>query len=62
VLEVLASLGANAPVITVYNKIDLEKNYLPPVYKDTVRVSAVTGEGIEELEDMIEEKLFSVNR
>lgn len=58
VLEVLASLEANAPIITVYNKIDLAKNYIPPVYKNSVRVSAHTGEGIEELKELIEMNLF----
>jgi GTP-binding protein HflX len=60
VLEVLNSLGANAPIITVYNKIDIAgKVFVPPVYVNSALVSAETGEGIGELKALIEKNLFS---
>lgn len=58
VMEVLESLGANAPLITVYNKTDIVKDFLPPIMKDSVRVSALTGAGISELKRTIERKLY----
>ncbi len=63
VLDQLAKLKCASPIITVYNKID---NVDPKAIKvlkansdrDTVFVSAITGEGVEQLKEMITEKLF----
>lgn len=52
--KVLCSLGANQPIITVYNKIDLvEEEWTLPLRKPCVYISAEKGEGLEELLDVI---------
>jgi len=52
--KVLRSLGANQPVITVYNKTDLlEGEWTLPLRKPCVYISAEKGEGLEELLDVI---------
>lgn len=58
VLEVLESLGANAPIITVYNKSDIDSRVIFPQLKNSVLVSALLGEGIDELKREIENKLW----
>lgn len=61
VLDVLASLGVgDTPIITVYNKVDLNK-YFETTKPDSVKISAKTGEGIDELKKMIEYKLFGIS-
>lgn len=57
VLDVLSSLKANAPIITVYNKIDRAVDFLPPKLQNSVNISAKTGEGIKELMDLIDENI-----
>ena len=61
VRSVLNEIGAGGvPTVTVYNKIDLLKEPLAvlPKNTDSVCVSAKTGEGIDELKITIREKLF----
>ncbi|MDR1939733.1 MAG: GTPase HflX [Clostridiales bacterium] len=63
VLSVLDSLGAGEkPIITVYNKADLicagADEPQKPRLTDAASISAKTGEGIEPLKRLIEEKLF----
>ncbi|MCD6407762.1 GTPase HflX [bacterium] len=65
VLEVLEILGIeNKPCLTVFNKIDLlspeEINILKGKYPEGIFVSAITGEGIEELKNSIKEILYGV--
>jgi GTP-binding protein HflX len=62
--EVLAEIGADEiPVLQVFNKIDLLDNFQPRVERNEdgvpvrVWVSAVTGEGLEDLFDTIVERL-----
>ena len=62
VLEVLSDLGAHAPIITVYNKSDIAGDFVPPMLKDSVQTSAVTGEGLKELKSIIELLLFKENK
>ncbi|MBV9520665.1 MAG: GTPase HflX, partial [Hyphomicrobiales bacterium] len=64
--DVLAELGldrASHPILEAANKIDLVKNARggerPPGARETVGVSALTGEGITELLAVIEDILFS---
>ena len=58
--EVLSSLGAgDKPVIIAMNKMDKAKE---PAAKNTVPVSAETGEGIEALLEAIEKELLSAKR
>lgn len=60
--SVLFDIGASAkPVVTVYNKIDLNRDFLLPQTSDSVAVSAVSGENIEELKRLIIKKLFEQN-
>ena len=60
----LAELGAeNIPAVTILNKIDrLQSQELPPetrlFFEDAVSISAKKGQGIPELLDTIEQKLF----
>ncbi len=52
--DVLKELSAEEkPMITVYNKCDLTNSYLTPFSRDTVRISALKGIGIETLLDCI---------
>ena len=47
---VLKDLGAeNKPLVTVYNKCDLLNDYLSPVTRHTVKISALTGVGLDAL-------------
>lgn len=57
VLQVLDQIGAHAPIITVYNKSDKGIVDTLPVLKDSVVVSARTGEGVDELKQLIKTKL-----
>jgi GTP-binding protein HflX len=58
VLKVLASLGVvDTPIITVYNKADLNPDFVPEK-ADSVKISAKRGDGIEELKTKIVEKLY----
>ncbi len=57
VLDVLDQIGATAPVVTVYNKSDKGVVDILPVLKDSVVVSAKTGEGIDRLKRLIKCKL-----
>ena len=54
-LELLRELGAqNKPVITVYNKCDIAQNaYLMPAERNSVKISAVTGVGLDALLELI---------
>ncbi len=56
--RVLGMLGANQPVITVYNKMDtvMDKDALP-VRKPQVYISALKKEGLSDLIDLIREHL-----
>jgi len=57
--QVLKEMGAlESPIIKVYNKID-QVEIKPYIREDDVMVSAVTGEGIPKLIELIEAKLFS---
>ena len=50
--DVLRELSAEEkPIITVYNKCDLTNDYLTPFSRDTVRISALKGIGINTLLD-----------
>ena len=56
--QVLSELGAeDKPVVTVYNKCDLTHSFLAPVSKDTVRISALNGVGIDVLLQKLAEQL-----
>ena len=57
VLDVLNQIGAHAPIITVYNKSDKGTVDILPVLKDSVVVSARTGEGVDQLKQLIKSKL-----
>ncbi len=64
VLDVLAEINAlDKPVITVFNKIDLLENgrinivELVKRYKPAVGVSAITGENIDRLKNLIKEQM-----
>ena len=54
-MELLKELGAeNKPVITVYNKCDIAPGaYLMPVSRNSVRISAATGFGLNALLELI---------
>lgn len=59
VKEVIGSLKLGGkPIIDVYNKIDLLGEAAPQNSKDTAFISAKTGEGMQELLEMIESKLL----
>ncbi len=59
VLSVLKDIGADSiPVITVYNKNDKGGADFLPTFTDAVTASAKTGEGINELKELIIKKLF----
>lgn len=45
------------PVITVYNKCDIAESYLLPVTKNTVKISALKGVGINSLLEAISENM-----
>ena len=56
--DVLKSLGvADTPVIHVYNKADVNVRFATDI-KDSVVMSAKTGDGVEALKNLINEKLF----
>ncbi len=58
VYEVLEEIGADVPVLEVYNKIDrlpADPVVSPPI--ESVQVSALTGEGIDELLVRVEERI-----
>jgi GTP-binding protein HflX len=58
VKRVLSQLGANKNMITVYNKIDtVEDSSLLPNERPNVMISALKGEGMEELLKLIQENL-----
>lgn len=61
VLDVLEKIGAaHKPMINVYNKIDIasgERLDLPTT-KDSVFISALTGQGVDKLKERIAEKIF----
>ena len=59
--RVLEEIGAGEKErIMVYNKIDItEKELIAPVPGESIFISAKTGEGIEELLDTIDEKIYS---
>lgn len=49
-METLRELSADEkPVITVYNKCDIAGNFVMPVLRDSVKISALNGTGIESL-------------
>jgi GTP-binding protein HflX len=49
--KVLRQIGATAPAILVYNKVDLAPDFIPPVKdsQENVLVSAVSGQGLDDL-------------
>lgn len=56
--EILRELGGEEkPMITVYNKCDIADSYLLPVTKNTVKISALKGIGIENLLECIAENM-----
>lgn len=56
--EILKELGGEEkPMITVYNKCDIADSYLLPVTKNTVKISALKGIGIENLLECIAENM-----
>lgn len=56
--EILRELGGEGkPVITVYNKCDISDSYLLPVTKNTVKISALKGIGINNLLECIAENM-----
>ena len=56
--EILRELGGEGkPVITVYNKCDIADSYLLPVTKNTVKISALNGVGINSLLECIAENM-----
>ena len=58
----LAALYGQKPVIQVHNKIDLDRKLKLPANfprKESVEVSSVRGDGIEELKDRIERIAWS---
>ncbi len=56
--EILKDLGGEGkPVITVYNKCDIADSYLLPVTKNTVKISALKGVGINSLLESISENM-----
>ena len=56
--EILKELGGEGkPVITVYNKCDIADSYLLPVTKNTVKISALNGVGIDSLLECISENM-----
>ncbi len=56
--EILKELGGEGkPVITVYNKCDIASFYLLPVTKNTVKISALNGVGINALLECIAENM-----
>jgi len=61
VMSVLDEIGAgDINKIVVYNKIDNKKeDFVAPVSQNTVKISARTGEGIEELRTLIVKNLFA---
>lgn len=56
--EILKELGCeNKPLITVYNKCDIADGYLLPVQRNTVKISALKGIGIDNLLECIAENV-----
>lgn len=59
----LLELGAdNIPVIYVYNKAELKLDLLPLIKDNSIYMSAKTKEGLDELQELIEKKLFNTYR
>ncbi|MCH9031488.1 MAG: GTPase HflX [candidate division Zixibacteria bacterium] len=58
--KILSEIGANAPVIRAFNKIDLNPDFLPNPEKSdsskTVLLSAKSGQGVDELKAVLLEK------
>lgn len=55
--DVLHQIGAYAPTLIVYNKVDRGVSGPLPRLVDAVRVSAKTGEGVDDLRRLIKQKL-----
>lgn len=56
--EILKELSEEEkPMITVYNKCDIADSYLLPVTKNTVKISALTGVGLNSLLECIAENM-----
>ena len=61
--DILKELGAeDKPLITVYNKCDIADSYLLPVTKNTVKISALNGVGINALLECIADNLPPTRR
>ena len=61
--DILKELGAeDKPLITVYNKCDIADSYLLPAMKNTVKISALTGVGINGLLECIADNLPPTRR
>ncbi|MBQ6066571.1 MAG: GTPase HflX [Clostridia bacterium] len=56
--DILKELGAEqTPLITVYNKCDIADSYLLPVTKNTVKISALKGIGVDALLECVADNL-----
>lgn len=56
--EILRELGGEEkPMITVYNKCDIAESYLLPVTRNTVKISALKGIGIDSLLECIADNM-----
>ena len=56
--DILKELGAEqTPLITVYNKCDIADSYLLPVTRNTVKISALKGVGVDALLECITDNL-----
>ncbi len=56
--EILKELGGEEkPMITVYNKCDIAESYLLPVTRNTVKISALKGIGIDSLLECIADNM-----
>ncbi|WP_159886133.1 GTPase HflX [Paenibacillus puerhi] len=57
--DTLRQLGADhIPVVYAYNKADLTDHEFPQIEEDRVYLSAILGQGIDELSAMIRERIF----
>lgn len=56
--EILRDIGADCEMIYVYNKVDLNPGFIPPVKGSRLNVvtSAITGQGIDQLREMMIER------
>ncbi|MBR3768803.1 MAG: GTPase HflX [Clostridia bacterium] len=61
--DILKELSSEEkPMITVYNKCDIANSYLLPVTRNTVKISALTGVGIDSLLECISQNMPSTKK